>query len=51
MLAACLGISAIRKLWEGYRIRGRLSGFLLFLILENPLLVYTGLVVGLAFGA
>jgi hypothetical protein len=51
MLAACLAISALQKLREGYRIRGRVPGFLLFLILENPLLVYSGVIVGLAFGA
>lgn len=50
-LALCLGVAAYRKLREGYRVRGRLAGFVLFLILENPGLVYTGLLVGLTLGA
>ncbi len=51
MLVLCLGVAAVQKLWQGFRIRGRLAGFILFLILENPLLVYTGVVAGLALGA
>src|SRR5439155_26920085 len=50
-LVLCLGIAAVQKLREGYRVRGRLVGFILFLILENPLLVYSGLVLGLTLGA
>jgi hypothetical protein len=50
-LGACLGVAAIRKLREGYRVRGRLFGFILFLILENPTLVYAGVIVGLWLGA
>lgn len=49
-LALCLGIIGFQKIREGYRIRGRLSGFILFLILENPVLVYTGLLTGLVLG-
>src|SRR5947209_12403924 len=49
-LALCLGIAGWRKHREGYRAHGRLLGFLLFLVLENPGLVYAGLVGGLAVG-
>ena len=50
-LALCLAVAAFHKIREGYRIRGRLLGFLLFLLLENPGMVYLGLVAGLAVGA
>src|SRR5262245_60983066 len=50
-LALCLGAMAILKLREGYRVRGRLLGFILFLILENPVLVYGGVLGGLGLGA
>jgi tetratricopeptide (TPR) repeat protein len=50
-LALCLGVAAVRKLREGYRIRGRLPTFILFLLLENPGLVYAGVLLGLALGA
>src|SRR5262249_35145301 len=39
-----------RKVREGYRAHGRLLGFILFLVLENPGLVYAGLILGLAVG-
>jgi tetratricopeptide (TPR) repeat protein len=50
-LLLCVGIAGYRKLREGYRIRGRLAGFILFLLLDNPVLVYTGIVLGLTLGA
>ncbi len=50
-LLLCLGVAAVRKLREGYRIRGRLPAFLLFLLLENPGLVYAGVLLGLGVGA
>jgi tetratricopeptide repeat protein len=50
-LVLCLGIAGYTKVREGYRIKGRLAGFILFLILENPGLVYTGLLLGLGLGA
>jgi tetratricopeptide (TPR) repeat protein len=50
-LAVCLGVAAVRKLREGYRVRGRLPTFVLFLLLENPGLVYAGVLLGLALGA
>jgi tetratricopeptide (TPR) repeat protein len=50
-LVLCLAVAAWRKSREGYRARGRLLGFLLFLVLENPGLVYAGLLLGLSVGA
>lgn len=50
-LFLCLGLAAWRKLREGYRIQGRLPAFLLFLLLENPGLVYAGILLGLLVGA
>ncbi|HYT91359.1 MAG TPA: tetratricopeptide repeat protein [Gemmataceae bacterium] len=50
-LVLFLGVAAVRKLREGYRVHGRLFAFLLFLLLENPGLVYAGIVLGLAGGA
>ena len=35
MLCLCLGVAAFRKLREGYRIKGRLPAFILFLLLED----------------
>jgi tetratricopeptide (TPR) repeat protein len=50
-LVLCLGVAAVRKLREGYRVKGRLTAFILFLLLENPGLVYAGVLLGLAGGA
>ncbi len=50
-LVLCLGIAAGRKLAQGYRLRGRALAFLLFLLLESPSLVYTGVLAGTAIGA
>jgi tetratricopeptide (TPR) repeat protein len=50
-LSLFLGVAAVRKIREGYRVKGRLLGFLIFLLLENPGMVYAGLLVGLSFGA
>jgi tetratricopeptide (TPR) repeat protein len=50
-LVLALGVAALRKLREGYRVRGRVLSFILFLLLENPILVYAGLILGLAAGA
>src|SRR5262249_7029005 len=49
-LLLCLTVAAVRKVREGYRIHGRLLGFVLFLVLENPGLVYAGLLLGLSAG-
>src|SRR6202040_23157 len=46
-----LAVAAGQKWREGYRPRGRPFSYVLFLLLENPGMVYTGLVVGLALGA
>src|SRR5437868_3364682 len=46
-----LAAAALQKWREGYRPRGRPFSYLLFLLLENPGMVYTGLVTGLALGA
>jgi tetratricopeptide (TPR) repeat protein len=50
-LALSLAAAWRQKWQEGYRSRGRPFSFLLFLLLENPGKVYTGLVAGLALGA
>ena len=49
-LLVCLGIAAYRKIQEGYRVRNNWFGFLVFLILENPGLVFAGLLIGLSCG-
>src|SRR5262245_23390309 len=50
-LALFLGVAAVRKIREGYRVQGRLLAFLIFLLLENPGMVYAGILVGLSGGA
>jgi tetratricopeptide (TPR) repeat protein len=50
-LALALVVAAGQKLREGYRVTGRLPAFVLFLLLENPGLIYAGLLLGLAIGA
>jgi tetratricopeptide (TPR) repeat protein len=50
-LALALGVAAFRKLREGFRVLGRWLSFMLFLLLENPFLVYAGIVLGLSAGA
>jgi tetratricopeptide (TPR) repeat protein len=50
-LAAALAIAGARKLHEGYRIKGRLAAFILFLLLESPTLVYAGILLGMVAGA
>lgn len=49
-LAVCLIFAAITKLREGYRPRGRLGMFLVFIVLENPGIVYAGVILGLTLG-
>src|SRR5260370_19726242 len=39
-LILCLGVTAVRKLREGYRIHGRPLRFLLFRVLPNPRTVH-----------
>lgn len=50
-LVLLLGVAAWRKAREGYQVRGRVPAFLLFLILENPVLVYAGVLGGMLAGA
>src|SRR5262249_61055229 len=50
-LALCLGVAAVNKIREGYRVGGRILGFVLFLLLENPRLVFAGLGIGLCAGS
>lgn len=50
-VAGALVLAALLKLREGYRIRGRLAPFLLFLLLESPTLVYAGVIAGTVGGA
>ncbi|MBI1830439.1 MAG: hypothetical protein HYR84_03200 [Planctomycetes bacterium] len=49
-LGLCLGWAAYQKIREGYRIQGRLLGFIVFLLLDHPGLVYAGLLGGLSIG-
>ncbi|HXG10912.1 MAG TPA: tetratricopeptide repeat protein [Gemmataceae bacterium] len=50
-LTICLVIAAWIKLRQGYRARGQWPAFILFLLLESPTLVYTGILLGMAVGA
>jgi tetratricopeptide (TPR) repeat protein len=50
-LALALLVAAVSKLRAGYRVAGRLPAFILFLLLESPGLVYTGVLVGLLAGS
>jgi hypothetical protein len=49
-LVLFLGVAAYRKIREGFRVSGRMLGFLIFLVLENPGMVYAGMLIGLSFG-
>jgi tetratricopeptide (TPR) repeat protein len=50
-LLIALLIAAARKMREGFRTNGKVLAFLLFLLLENPGLVYAGIILGLLLGA
>ena len=50
-LLLALAVAAVPKLRQGYQVRGRLMPFLVFLLLESPRLVYTGVLLGTALGA
>jgi tetratricopeptide (TPR) repeat protein len=50
-LVLALVFATGRKLYEGYRARGRLAAFILFVLLESPVLVYAGILLGMAGGA
>lgn len=45
-LVLALLLAGLAKLREGYRVRGRLLIFTLFLLLESPTLVYAGILGG-----
>jgi tetratricopeptide (TPR) repeat protein len=45
-LVLALALAGLSKLREGYRVRGRLLVFVLFLLLESPTLVYAGILGG-----
>ncbi len=49
-LVLALAVAGFAKLREGYRVRGRLLIFLLFLLLESPTLVYAGILGGVVVG-
>jgi tetratricopeptide (TPR) repeat protein len=49
-LGVCLAVAGFNKLRAGYRIRGRLPAFVLYLLLEHTALVYTGVLLGMALG-
>src|SRR5262249_18363660 len=49
-LTGALALGGLLKLREGYRVRGRLLVFVLFLLLESPLLVYAGVIGGALVG-
>ncbi|MEI7685763.1 MAG: hypothetical protein WCL32_12115 [Planctomycetota bacterium] len=49
-LALALGAVALRKVREGATVRGRVIGFALFLLLENPRTVFGGVLGGLTAG-
>src|SRR5262249_8907964 len=50
-LVLSVGVAAWRKVGEGYTVAGRLPAFLLFLVLESPILVYSGILIGATLGA
>jgi tetratricopeptide (TPR) repeat protein len=50
-LALFLAVAGFRKLREGYRVQGRYPTFLLFLLLENPGMVFAGVLLGMLLGA
>jgi tetratricopeptide (TPR) repeat protein len=50
-LGICLAVAGFYKLRAGYRVHGRWSAFLLYLLLEHTALVYAGVLLGMAVGA
>lgn len=50
-LTLFLGYAGYRKIREGYNVTGRWLGFIVFLVLESPGMVYAGLLIGLSCGA
>ena len=41
-----LGVAAYKKIGQGYHVKGRWFGFVFLLLIENPVAVYSGLLVG-----
>jgi tetratricopeptide (TPR) repeat protein len=50
-LGVCLALAAVGKLQQGVKVGGQWLAFFLFLLLESPGLVYTGVLAGTAAGA
>jgi len=50
-LALFMGVTAFQKRRQGYGVRGRPGAFVLFLLLENPGMVYAGVLLGMLLGA
>jgi tetratricopeptide (TPR) repeat protein len=49
-LVGAIGFAAYKKIREGYNIKGRVPAFVLFLLLESPRYVYTGVILGTLLG-
>lgn len=49
-LVLALVTAAVLKLREGYRVRGKIAAFILFLLLESPTIIYAGCLLGIAVG-
>jgi tetratricopeptide (TPR) repeat protein len=50
-LVLCLLLSAVLKFFRGFRVGGKPLAFLIFLVLDSPNLVYTGILSGTAVAA
>jgi tetratricopeptide (TPR) repeat protein len=49
-LVLALAVAAATRVRQGFLVQGRLSGFLLFLLLESPTLIYLGVLTGTVVG-
>ena len=49
-LLLAVGSVAVAKLRQGYRVKGKMIGFSLFLLLDHPHKVFAGTILGLAVG-
>jgi hypothetical protein len=50
-LSLFLAVAAWRTVREGYKVQGRWGPFILFLLLENPGMVFAGVLLGMLLGA
>jgi tetratricopeptide (TPR) repeat protein len=50
-LGLFVAVAGVRKLREGYRVKGRWITFVLFLLLENPGMVFAGVILGMLLAA